>query len=284
MQHRHARGGTLVLGGGFAGGYVARLLGRARRHDRQPRELHALHADRCPEAASGHPRAAPRRRPAPDDVPARRPRPRRDRPASTRSRGTSPSRPRRAASSSSTRTSSSRSAPSRAPSRSRASPSTRWVSRISPTRSPSATTSSASSRRRTRSSTRTSPGATSTFVFVGAGYAGVEALAELADLVRDALRYYPRLREVEQRWVLVDAAPKILPEIPTRLGDYAARELAKRGVDIRVDDDPRFRRGAGARRSRTASASRRTRSSGPPGCGRRPSVGEFGLPLDERGG
>jgi NADH dehydrogenase len=30
-----------------------------------------------------------------------------------------------------------------------------------------------------------------TFVFIGAGYAGVEALAELADLVRDALRYYP---------------------------------------------------------------------------------------------
>jgi NADH dehydrogenase len=74
-----------------------------------------------------------------------------------------------------------------------------------------------------------------TFVFVGAGYAGVEALAELADLVRDALRYYPRLREVEQRWVLVDAAPKILPEIPTRLGDYAASQLVKRGVDIRVD-------------------------------------------------
>jgi NADH:ubiquinone reductase (H+-translocating) len=38
-----------------------------------------------------------------------------------------------------------------------------------------------------------------TFVFIGAGYAGVEALAELADLVRDALRYYTRLREIEQR-------------------------------------------------------------------------------------
>jgi NADH dehydrogenase len=73
-----------------------------------------------------------------------------------------------------------------------------------------------------------------TFVFVGAGYAGVEALAELSDLVRDALRYYPRLRGIEQRWVLVDAAPKILPEIPTRLGDYAASQLEKRGVDIRV--------------------------------------------------
>jgi NADH dehydrogenase len=74
-----------------------------------------------------------------------------------------------------------------------------------------------------------------TFVFVGAGYAGVEALAELADLVRDALRYYPAIRHAEQRWVLVDAAPKILPEIPTRLGDYAADLLRRRGVDIRVE-------------------------------------------------
>jgi len=73
-----------------------------------------------------------------------------------------------------------------------------------------------------------------TFVFVGAGYAGVEALAELSDLVRDALRYYPTLRDVPQRWVLVDAAPKILAEIPSRLGDYAARELTGRGVEIRT--------------------------------------------------
>jgi NADH:ubiquinone reductase (H+-translocating) len=73
-----------------------------------------------------------------------------------------------------------------------------------------------------------------TFVFIGAGYAGVEALAELSDLVRDALRYYPELRTAPQRWVLVDAAPTILPEIPTRLGEYAARELKRRGVDIRV--------------------------------------------------
>src|SRR5437660_2296244 len=74
-----------------------------------------------------------------------------------------------------------------------------------------------------------------TFVFVGAGYAGVEALAELADLVRDALRYYPTLRETPQHWVLVDAAPKILAEIPRSLGEYAARQLEGRGVDIRVN-------------------------------------------------
>ena len=74
-----------------------------------------------------------------------------------------------------------------------------------------------------------------TFVFVGAGYAGVEALAELSDLVEDAARYYPRLKSVPRRWVLVDAAPKILPEIPSRLGDYAARELEQRGVEIHVN-------------------------------------------------
>src|SRR3954454_23572058 len=73
-----------------------------------------------------------------------------------------------------------------------------------------------------------------TFVFVGAGYAGVEALAELSDLVRDAIPFYPSLRHAPQRWVLVDAAPKILPEIPTRLGEYAAQQLAKRGIEIHV--------------------------------------------------
>ena len=73
-----------------------------------------------------------------------------------------------------------------------------------------------------------------TFVFVGAGYAGVEALAELSDLVRDAVRSYRPLRGVPQRWVLVDAAPRILAEIPARLGEYASELLARRGVEIRV--------------------------------------------------
>ena len=73
-----------------------------------------------------------------------------------------------------------------------------------------------------------------TFVFVGAGYAGVEALAELSDLAEDALRYYPRLHSTPRRWVLVDAAPRILPDIPPPLGEYAAEELRKRGMEIHV--------------------------------------------------
>jgi NADH dehydrogenase len=121
-----------------------------------------------------------------------------------------------------------------------------------------------------------------TFVFIGAGYAGVEALAELADLVRDALRYYPRLREVEQRWVLVDAAPKILPEIPTRLGDYAASQLVKRGVDIRVETTL----DSVEERAATLSDGERIDTDTlvwTAGVRATPVVSEFGLPVDEKG-
>ena len=71
-----------------------------------------------------------------------------------------------------------------------------------------------------------------TFVFVGGGYAGVEAMAELEDLARFACRYYPRVRREDMRWVLVEAAPRILPEIGEGLGDYALENL--RGRDIEV--------------------------------------------------
>ena len=121
-----------------------------------------------------------------------------------------------------------------------------------------------------------------TFVFVGAGYAGVEALAELADLVRDALRYYPSLREVPQRWVLVDAAPKILAEIPPRLGDYAAHELARRGVEIRTSTtlasvDANEAVLSNGERIPTATLVWTA------GVKPNPLLGELGLPLDDRG-
>jgi len=70
------------------------------------------------------------------------------------------------------------------------------------------------------------------FVFVGGGYAGVEAIGQLHDLARHALRYYPRLRDVPQRWVLVDGAPHLLSGVPGRLGEYAARTLTRAGIEI----------------------------------------------------
>ncbi|MEU4245272.1 NAD(P)/FAD-dependent oxidoreductase [Actinoplanes sp. NPDC026619] len=74
-----------------------------------------------------------------------------------------------------------------------------------------------------------------TFVFVGGGFAGIEALAEMEDVVRDALRYYPDLDQKEVRFVLVEATNRILPEVGAKMGAYAARELDKRGIDLRLD-------------------------------------------------
>ena len=73
-----------------------------------------------------------------------------------------------------------------------------------------------------------------TFVFVGGGYAGVEALGELEDLARDAIAQYPDLDPSEMRWVLVDAADRILPELPERLASYAADELRRRRIEIKL--------------------------------------------------
>jgi NADH dehydrogenase len=121
-----------------------------------------------------------------------------------------------------------------------------------------------------------------TFVFVGAGYAGVEALAELNDLVRGALRYYPELRRAPQRWVLVDAAPTILPEIPRRLGDYAARELTRRGVDIRVSTTLESADARGAVLSDGTRFETNTLV-WTAGVRAHPLLGGLGLPLDDRG-
>jgi NADH:quinone reductase (non-electrogenic) len=121
-----------------------------------------------------------------------------------------------------------------------------------------------------------------TFVFVGAGYAGVEALAELHELVRDALRFYPELAAERQRWILVDAAPKILPEIPTGLGDYAAAQLARRGIDIRVATtlvslEPYAATLSDGEKIPTSTVVWTA------GVRAHPALAELGLPLDDRG-
>jgi NADH:ubiquinone reductase (H+-translocating) len=121
-----------------------------------------------------------------------------------------------------------------------------------------------------------------TFVFIGAGYAGVEALAELSDLVRDAVRHYPGLRGAAQRWVLVDAAATILPEIPTGLGDYAAAQLDTRGVEIHVSTrlesaDDRGVLLSDGTRIETGTLVWTA------GVAPSPDLGLLGLPLDERG-
>jgi NADH dehydrogenase len=72
------------------------------------------------------------------------------------------------------------------------------------------------------------------FIFVGAGYAGLEGIAELQDYVADVIERYPRCRLDRTRWILVEAGERIMPEIHPGLAEFAARELRGRGIDIRT--------------------------------------------------
>ena len=121
-----------------------------------------------------------------------------------------------------------------------------------------------------------------TFVVVGAGYAGVEALAEMRQLVEDAVHHYPALRDVPRRWVLVDAGPSILGEVPRQLADHTAAQLRRRGVEILtsttvVSVEAQAVTLAGGERLDTATLVWTA------GVVTNPLVRTLGLPLDERG-
>jgi NADH:ubiquinone reductase (H+-translocating) len=73
-----------------------------------------------------------------------------------------------------------------------------------------------------------------TYVFVGAGYAGVEGLAELQDFAADVIGLYPRCATQGMRWILVEARERIMGEIDAGLAEFAARELRSRGIEIRA--------------------------------------------------
>ena len=74
-----------------------------------------------------------------------------------------------------------------------------------------------------------------TFVVVGGGYAGVEALAELEDMARAACRDYDEIDPAEMRWVLVEAAGRILPEVSASLGRYTVDRLRERGIAVLLE-------------------------------------------------
>ncbi|HEX2504403.1 MAG TPA: NAD(P)/FAD-dependent oxidoreductase [Miltoncostaeaceae bacterium] len=121
-----------------------------------------------------------------------------------------------------------------------------------------------------------------TFVFVGGGYAGVEAMAEVEDLIRDAKRLHPALEGDRARFVLVEATDAILPEVGQRLSSYALRELDRRGIELRLGTTIADATGGGV-----------TLSSGEripchtlvwtTGVRTHPTMAMLGLPVDERG-
>jgi NADH dehydrogenase len=73
-----------------------------------------------------------------------------------------------------------------------------------------------------------------TYVFVGAGYAGLEGLAELQDFAADVVDLYPRSRVQGLRFILVEARERVMPEISADLAAFATAELRRRGVEVRT--------------------------------------------------
>jgi len=121
-----------------------------------------------------------------------------------------------------------------------------------------------------------------TYVFVGGGYAGLEALAELQDFAADAIESYPRARLHGMRWVLVEASSRVLPEIDAELADYALRELRGRGIDIRLGTTLEEVRADSARIATGETLPTRT-VVWTAGVAPHPSLRRLSLPLDERG-
>src|SRR5690349_14825762 len=71
-----------------------------------------------------------------------------------------------------------------------------------------------------------------TFVVVGAGYAGLEGIAELQDLAADLVDLYPRSRLHGLRFLLVEARDRVMPEISADLAAAATGELRRRGIEV----------------------------------------------------
>ena len=74
-----------------------------------------------------------------------------------------------------------------------------------------------------------------TFVVVGGGYAGIEALGELEDMSRYATRYYSRIKPGDITWHLVEASGRILPEVGEDMGRYTVERLRERGIQVHLD-------------------------------------------------
>lgn len=73
-----------------------------------------------------------------------------------------------------------------------------------------------------------------TFTFVGGGFAGIEAIAEVEDMAKDALRFYDSIAPEDLRFVMIEGSARILPELGEEMGGYALEQLRKRGIEVHL--------------------------------------------------
>ena len=75
-----------------------------------------------------------------------------------------------------------------------------------------------------------------TFVVSGGGFSGVEVIAEVNDFVRAVCKLYRRIPRQEIRCVLVHSRERILQEMDEELALFAEKILARRGVELHLND------------------------------------------------
>jgi NADH dehydrogenase len=74
-----------------------------------------------------------------------------------------------------------------------------------------------------------------TFVVAGGGFAGIETIGSVNDLVRDAFKFYRHIDPKSVRVIVVHPGDVILPELGPELGAYAAKKLSAKGIEIRTN-------------------------------------------------
>jgi NADH dehydrogenase len=79
--------------------------------------------------------------------------------------------------------------------------------------------------------------ALTTFVVVGGGFTGVELGGEMLAFIRSASEMYPHIERTDIRLVLVAGSAGLLEQLPAHLGEHAHTLLARRGIEIVLDDD-----------------------------------------------
>jgi NADH dehydrogenase len=121
-----------------------------------------------------------------------------------------------------------------------------------------------------------------TYVVVGGGYTGVEAIAELQDLAAEILHLYPRCASQGMRWLLVEAGDRVMREVPEDLAHFTVQELRRRGIEVLTRTRLEGVLDASVRLSTGQEVPTRT-VVWTAGIAPSPAVAQLGLPLDEEG-
>ncbi|CAN3982468.1 NAD(P)/FAD-dependent oxidoreductase [Kitasatospora purpeofusca] len=74
-----------------------------------------------------------------------------------------------------------------------------------------------------------------TFVIIGGGFAGVETIAEIEDMARDAAKIYKTVSRDDMRFIVVEAANRILPEMGPDLGLWTKEKLEERNIEVYIE-------------------------------------------------